>query len=95
MRINFSTKDFRRIISLETKGKNERIILKCIVISPAALQPRFQSASKNIPESKGRSAHKADNLLAICELTVRKIWEPRLLTTLWASTAVYRDRTWD
>jgi hypothetical protein len=31
------------------------------------------------------------NLTAICELTVYKMWEPRRLTTLWASTACYRD----
>jgi hypothetical protein len=31
------------------------------------------------------------NLTAICELIVQKMWEPRRLTTLWASTACYRD----
>jgi hypothetical protein len=40
---------------------------------------------------KGRPAHKADNLTAICEPTAYKMWEPRRLTTLWASTACYRD----
>jgi hypothetical protein len=30
-------------------------------------------------------------LTAICEPIVQKIWEPRRLTTLWASTACYRD----
>jgi hypothetical protein len=34
---------------------------------------------------------KADKLAAICEWTVEEIWEPRNLTTLWASTACYRD----
>jgi hypothetical protein len=35
-------------------------------------------------------AHKADNLTAICEPIVQKMWEPQRLTTLWASTACYR-----
>jgi hypothetical protein len=39
----------------------------------------------------GRPARKADNLTAICEPIVYKMWEPRCLTTLWASTASYRD----
>jgi hypothetical protein len=34
---------------------------------------------------------KDDNLTAIYEPTVKKVWEPRRLTTLWASTACYRD----
>jgi hypothetical protein len=33
----------------------------------------------------------ADNLTAICDPIVYKMWEPRHLTTLWASTASYRD----
>jgi hypothetical protein len=33
---------------------------------------------------------KVDNL-TICESIVYKIWAPRRLTTLWASTACYRD----
>jgi hypothetical protein len=40
---------------------------------------------------QGRPAHKADNLTAICEPIFWKMWEPRLLTTLWASTACYKD----
>jgi hypothetical protein len=34
---------------------------------------------------------KADNLIAICEPIAQKMWEPRRLTTLWATTACYRD----
>jgi hypothetical protein len=33
----------------------------------------------------------ADNLTAICEPIVWKMWEPRRLTALWAFTACYRD----
>jgi hypothetical protein len=39
----------------------------------------------------GRPARLAGNLTAICEPIVWKIREPRHLTTLWASTACYRD----
>jgi hypothetical protein len=48
-------------------------------------------STRNLPGVKGRLAHKADNLTAICELIVWKIWEPQRLTTLWASMADYRD----
>jgi hypothetical protein len=37
-----------------------------------------------------RQAPKADNLTTICKPSVWKMWEPRRLTTLWASTACYR-----
>jgi hypothetical protein len=40
---------------------------------------------------KGRPGRKADNLTDICEPIVYKMWEPQSLTTLWASTACYRD----
>jgi hypothetical protein len=40
---------------------------------------------------KGRPARGADNLTAICEPIVLKMWEPLLLTPLWAFTACYRD----
>jgi hypothetical protein len=40
---------------------------------------------------KGQPAHKADNLTTLCELTVKKMWQPRCLTTLWASMACYKD----
>jgi hypothetical protein len=35
---------------------------------------------------------KADNLTAICDAVIWKVWEPQRLTTLWASTACYKDR---
>jgi hypothetical protein len=40
---------------------------------------------------KWRPARKADNLTAICEPIVLKMWDPQRLTTLWASMAWYRD----
>jgi hypothetical protein len=51
-------------------------------------QPLTAMSTRNLPGGKGRQARKADNLTAICEPTVRK---SRHLTTLWTSTACYRD----
>jgi hypothetical protein len=49
-------------------------------------------STRNLPESKGRPAFTADNLIAICEPDfLEKMWEPRRLTTLWAHTACYSD----
>jgi hypothetical protein len=53
-------------------------------------QPLTETNAKNLPGGKGQPARKADNLTAICEPTVLKMWEPRRLTTLWASTACYK-----
>jgi hypothetical protein len=47
-------------------------------------------SSVNLPGG-GRPARKADNLTAICEPIVYKMWEPRRPTNLWASTACYRE----
>jgi hypothetical protein len=55
-------------------------------------QPLTEISTKNLPGGKGgRPARKADNLTAICEPINYKMWEPRRLTTLWASTACYKD----
>jgi hypothetical protein len=64
---------------------------------PAALWPwgRFSLQQKWVPGiflgGKGRPVRKADNLTAICEPIVYIMWEPRRLTTLWASMSCYRD----
>jgi hypothetical protein len=50
--------------------------------------PLTEMSTGNLPAGKGRPACKAKILTAICEL---KMLEPRRLTTLWASTACYRD----
>jgi hypothetical protein len=44
-------------------------------------QPLTEMSTTNRPGCKGQPVHKADNLTAICELTVSKMWEPRHLTT--------------
>jgi hypothetical protein len=51
-----------------------------------------EMSTRDLPGDKGRPARKADNLTAICEPNcLEKIWEPQRLTTLWSSTAYYRD----
>jgi hypothetical protein len=54
-------------------------------------QPLTEMSARNLSGGKGRAARGADNLTAICEPIVYKMWEPRRLTTLWAFTACYRD----
>jgi hypothetical protein len=54
-------------------------------------QPLTEVRTRNLPGGKGGPGRKADNLTAICEPTVYKMWEPRYLTTLWTSTACYTD----
>jgi hypothetical protein len=54
-------------------------------------KPLTEMSTWYIPGGIGRPARKADNLTAICEPIVYKMWEPQHLTTLWASTARYRD----
>jgi hypothetical protein len=50
-----------------------------------------EMSMRNLPGGNGRPTRKADNFTAICEPIVQKMWEPRRLITLWASTACYRD----
>jgi hypothetical protein len=45
-------------------------------------KPLTETNTRNIPEGKGRSASKADNLTVTCQQIVEKMWKPRRLTTL-------------
>jgi hypothetical protein len=54
-------------------------------------QPLTEMSTRNLPGSKERLAHTADNLTAICEPIVYKIWEPWRLKILWSATACYRE----
>jgi hypothetical protein len=48
-------------------------------------------STRNPTRGKAWPACKADNLTTICEGTVQKMWDPRRLLTLLASTAFYRE----
>jgi hypothetical protein len=54
-------------------------------------QPITEMSTKNLPGGKGWLECKADDITAICDPIVGKMWEPRRLKTPWASTACYRD----
>jgi hypothetical protein len=54
-------------------------------------QPLTEMSTRNIRGGKGLPVRKADNFTAFCEPIVCKMWEPQRLTTLWVSTACYRD----
>jgi hypothetical protein len=55
-------------------------------------QPLTELSTGNFPWGEGQLAPKADSLTAISEPRLsKKMWEPQCLTTVWASTACYRD----
>jgi uncharacterized protein YjaG (DUF416 family) len=60
-----------------------------------SIQSLTAMSNRNLSGGKGWPAHKADYLTVICEPSVQKMWEFQCLTTLWASTAYYRDTIQD
>jgi hypothetical protein len=60
-------------------------------VALGSTQPLTEMSTRILPGSKGRPARKVDNFTAISGPIVYKMWVPRRLTTLWASTASYRD----
>jgi hypothetical protein len=56
-----------------------------------SIQLLREMITRKLPGVKERPERKADNLTAICESIVWKMWDPRRLTTRWASTACYRN----
>jgi hypothetical protein len=54
-------------------------------------QPLTEMSTRDLSGGKKRPARKAENLAANCEPIFWRMWEPRRLTALWASTACYRD----
>jgi hypothetical protein len=54
-------------------------------------QPQTEMSTGNPSGGKERPARKTNNLSAICEQILQKMWEPRHLTTVWVSTTCYRD----
>jgi hypothetical protein len=59
-------------------------------IALGSTQLLIEISTRNLSGGDGRPARKADNLTAICELIVYKMWAPRRLTNLWAFMACYR-----
>jgi hypothetical protein len=57
-------------------------------------QPLTEMNTRNLPGRKGRPVGEA-NFITFSEPIVWKMWEPRRLTTLWASTASYRGRIFE
>jgi hypothetical protein len=60
-------------------------------LAQGSTQPIIEMSTRNRPGGKGRPVHKADDLTAICEKIVYKMWQPQRLTTLWVSMICYRD----
>jgi hypothetical protein len=62
-------------------------------MAPGSTQPLTEMSTRNLPGGVkgGLAVRKADNLTAICQPIVYIMWDPRLVTTIWASTACYRD----
>jgi hypothetical protein len=54
-------------------------------------QPLTEMSTRNLLGGTGRLARKSNNLTAVCEPIVYKMWEPGRLTTLKTSTACYKD----
>jgi hypothetical protein len=50
--------------------------------------PLTEISIRNLPGGKRREACKTDNLTDISKPIVWKMWEPRRLTALWASTRI-------
>jgi hypothetical protein len=53
-------------------------------------QPLIEMSIRNLPGGEGRPEHKAASPSSLSLLS-RRMWDPRRLTTLWASTACYKD----
>jgi hypothetical protein len=51
-------------------------------IALGSTQPLTDMSIRNFPAGKKRPARRADNLAAICEPNVWKLWEPQPLTNL-------------
>jgi hypothetical protein len=54
-------------------------------------QPLIEMTVRCLPGDRGMLELKADNLTAVCELTLWKMWESRRLATQLASKGSYRD----
>jgi hypothetical protein len=57
----------------------------------ASTQPLTEMSTRYLPGGKVGPAREADNLTAICEPIVLKMWESQRFTTLQAFMSCYRD----
>jgi hypothetical protein len=56
-------------------------------------QPLTEMYARNLLAFKARPPRNDDNLTVVCLPIVQKMWDPRRLTILKASTACYGDRS--
>jgi hypothetical protein len=66
------------------------LILPRRIMALGLTQPLTEMSTRNIPGSKGRPAHRAENLTAICEHCLETV-EASMSHNLMASTTCYRD----
>jgi hypothetical protein len=87
------------IIRKGKEGVKQMYLINFMIIFPLSVTPWLLGSTqsitvtitRNFPRNKGRPARKADNLIAICEPTDKKVWELQRLTTIWASSSSYKD----
>jgi hypothetical protein len=60
-------------------------------MAPGSILFLTEMITSNLPGCNGWPACKADNFTTMCEPITWKMWKPQRLTTLWASTAYYRN----
>jgi hypothetical protein len=67
------------------------LIFLTVLCPLSRLRLLTEMSTRNLPGGKERLGRGADNLAAICEPIVNKMWEARRHTTPWVSTAFYSD----
>jgi hypothetical protein len=58
------------------------ILIDLILPAFESTQPLTEMSTSNLPGGNGRSAREPDNLTAVCEPIVYKMWEPRRLNPM-------------
>jgi hypothetical protein len=54
-------------------------------------EPLTEMCTWTVSRSKGLPVGQADNLTAICDPIIKKMWELQHLAAVWANTAFYRN----
>jgi hypothetical protein len=55
-------------------------------MAQGSTQPLREMSARNITGCKARPAHKTNNLTAICESNVYKMWDPRRFTASYSDS---------